>query len=99
MARHGYKLRAGTLYPMLHNLEKRDYLRFREGALGKIARRMFRATPLAPRGVGKRQAEGGRIIYGPLRRTVGRHDSRLMLIAVNQKKERRTDLSLPSDQT
>ena len=24
--RHGYKLRAGTLYPMLHGMEKAGYL-------------------------------------------------------------------------
>ncbi len=32
--RHGYKLSAGTLYPMLHGLEKKGLLRSRKIRLG-----------------------------------------------------------------
>jgi len=46
LARHGYKLSAGTLYPILHGLEKKAYLRSHLERNGKLARRMYRITPL-----------------------------------------------------
>lgn len=46
LARHGYKLSPGTLYPMLHNLERKGYLSSVEERLGRHARRLYRATPL-----------------------------------------------------
>jgi DNA-binding PadR family transcriptional regulator len=44
LARHGYKLSPGTLYPMLHAMEKKGYLRSREKRTGSRARRLYRAT-------------------------------------------------------
>jgi len=44
LARHGYKLSSGTLYPMLHNMEERGYLRSAAERSGKLARRVYRAT-------------------------------------------------------
>lgn len=39
LARHGYRLSPGTLYPMLHSLEEAGYLRSRARAVdGKIRR-------------------------------------------------------------
>jgi len=46
LARHGYKLSAGTLYPILHGLEKKGYLRSHLQRHGKSARRMYAITPL-----------------------------------------------------
>jgi PadR family transcriptional regulator PadR len=46
LARHGYKLSPGTLYPILHGLEKKGYLRSTQKRSGKTVRRMYRATPL-----------------------------------------------------
>jgi PadR family transcriptional regulator, regulatory protein PadR len=46
LARHGYKLSSGTLYPMLHNMEEKGYLRSVEERSGKLARRVYRATAL-----------------------------------------------------
>ncbi len=46
LARHGYKLSPGTLYPMLHALEHKGYLVSREERIGRTARRLYRATPL-----------------------------------------------------
>ena len=46
LARHGYKLSAGTLYPLLHGLESKGYLRSYEERNGKVARRMYEMTPL-----------------------------------------------------
>lgn len=45
LARHGYRLSAGTLYPVLHGLEEKGYLRSREQRVGRSARRLYRATP------------------------------------------------------
>ena len=45
LGRHGYRLSPGTLYPILHALEKRGYLRSTERRLGHTARRMYRITP------------------------------------------------------
>ena len=44
LGRHGYKLSAGTLYPLLHGLEMKGYLRSREVRSGRSIRRVYRAT-------------------------------------------------------
>jgi len=46
LARHGYRLSPGTLYPLLHGLERKGYLRSRNERSGKSSRRVYRATPL-----------------------------------------------------
>jgi PadR family transcriptional regulator len=46
LARHGYTLSPGTLYPMLHALERSGYLRSRQERLGRTVRRLYRATAL-----------------------------------------------------
>lgn len=45
LAEHGYKLSAGTIYPMLHSMEQKGYLRSTEERSGKSGRRVYRATP------------------------------------------------------
>jgi DNA-binding PadR family transcriptional regulator len=45
LARHGYKLSAGTVYPILHGLERRGYLKSKQERDGKRSRRIYRATP------------------------------------------------------
>jgi len=45
LARHGYKLSPGTLYPMLHALERQGLLKSRMQGAGRRARRLYRATP------------------------------------------------------
>jgi len=44
LARHGYKLSAGTLYPILHGLERKGYLRSYEHRDGRRIRRVYKAT-------------------------------------------------------
>jgi PadR family transcriptional regulator PadR len=46
LARHGYRISAGSLYPLLQGLEKKGYLRSTEHRNGKSLRRVYRATPL-----------------------------------------------------
>ena len=45
LGRHGYKLSAGTMYPILHGLEERGYLASGEERAGSTMRRVYRATP------------------------------------------------------
>jgi PadR family transcriptional regulator, regulatory protein PadR len=45
LARHGYDVGAGTLYPMLHQLEEVGYLTSATEVVGGKARRYYRATP------------------------------------------------------
>jgi len=44
LARHGYKLSAGTLYPILHGLETAAYLISREEQVNGRKRRVYEAT-------------------------------------------------------
>jgi DNA-binding PadR family transcriptional regulator len=46
LARHGYRISLGTLYPLLHGLEKKGYLRSAEKRNGQSVRKVYRATPL-----------------------------------------------------
>lgn len=45
LAEHGYKVSPGTLYPMLHALERKGYLQSRTVRAGRSHRRVYRATP------------------------------------------------------
>jgi PadR family transcriptional regulator PadR len=45
LARHGYRISLGTLYPLLHGLEKKGYLRSVEKRKGQSIRKIYRATP------------------------------------------------------
>jgi DNA-binding PadR family transcriptional regulator len=49
LSRHGYRVSAGTLYPILHGLEARGYLKATQQRNGRYARRMYRATPVGRR--------------------------------------------------
>ena len=44
LARHGYRLSAGTLYPILHGLAARGLLDCEEERVGRSRRRIYRAT-------------------------------------------------------
>src|SRR5579864_810375 len=45
LARHGCRISPGSLYPLLHSLEQKGYLRSREERNGKSRRKVYRATP------------------------------------------------------
>jgi PadR family transcriptional regulator PadR len=49
LARHGYRISPGSLYPLLQGLEKKGYLRSKEERNGKSLRRVYRATRLGRR--------------------------------------------------
>jgi len=45
LRRHGYELSTGTLYPILHGLERKGLLRSAKERAGGTERRIYRATP------------------------------------------------------
>jgi PadR family transcriptional regulator, regulatory protein PadR len=51
LAHHGYRLSPGTLYPMLHAMEKKGYLTSRVQREGRVARRFYKATKLGKQGL------------------------------------------------
>ena len=53
LGRHGYKISPGTLYPILHGLEKRGYLRSSEIREGRSIRRVYRITAPGTRALKK----------------------------------------------
>lgn len=44
LARHGYEISPGTMYPMLHGMEKRGYLSAKEKLVKGRTRKVYRAT-------------------------------------------------------
>jgi DNA-binding PadR family transcriptional regulator len=71
LRRHGYEISAGTMYPILHGLERKGYLVSRIERRDSRARRVYRITPL-----GRRALDAGRSkvreLFGEL--IEGRHD-------------------------
>src|SRR3954447_13314024 len=55
LARHGYRISPGSLYPLLHGLEQKGYLRSRQERNGKSLRKVYRATV-----VGKKALEAAK---------------------------------------
>jgi DNA-binding PadR family transcriptional regulator len=53
LARHGYRISPGTLYPMLQAMEERGYLTSREDSDGRLGRRrkVYTATKEGRRGL------------------------------------------------
>ncbi len=52
LGRHGYRVSAGTLYPILHGLERKGYLVSSVRRHGRRARRLYRATRAGRRALG-----------------------------------------------
>jgi PadR family transcriptional regulator len=65
LQRHGYKMSAGTLYPMLHGLESRGLLRSQKIRLGRRGRRVYRATPSGRKALAKAR-EKVKLLLGEL---------------------------------
>ncbi|OGT55976.1 MAG: PadR family transcriptional regulator [Gammaproteobacteria bacterium RIFCSPHIGHO2_12_FULL_63_22] len=61
LRQHGYRIGPGTLYPLLHRMEERGYLKAHEVRSGKTMRRYYRAT-----GKGRRALEAVKPQIGEL---------------------------------
>ena len=57
LARHGYEVGAGTLYPMLHQLEEAGYLVSHTEVVAGKQRRYYRATAEGARAVEEARAK------------------------------------------
>ncbi len=75
LGRHGYRLSAGTLYPILHGLEQRGYLKSTQHRVGRSARRIYRATA-----AGRRALQAAKIkvseLFGELLEDTKRQNAR-----------------------
>ena len=49
LRRHGYRISPGSLYPMLHSMEERGYLRSTVAVDGRSRRKEYSATPVGKR--------------------------------------------------
>lgn len=65
LGRHGYTLSAGTLYPLLHGLEHRGYIKSAKRSAGRSVRRVYRITPAGRRAFGVAR-EKVRELFGEL---------------------------------
>ena len=65
LGRHGYKLSPGTLYPLLHGLHKRGYLRVKEERSGRSIRRLYTATARGKRALAEAKGKV-RELFGEL---------------------------------
>lgn len=72
LARHGYKLSPGTMYPILHSLEKRGLLSSSEEWINAHKRRVYRATPLGRKAL-KAAKEKVKELFGELIEQQDRH--------------------------
>jgi len=68
LARHGYRISLGTLYPLLHGLEKKGYLRSSEKRKGQSIRKVYRATPLGRKALRAMKEKVGEL-FGELNET------------------------------
>lgn len=57
LARHGYDLSPGTLYPLLHGMEAAGYLSREERVVGGKVRKYYRATPLGEQALAEARAK------------------------------------------
>jgi|YelNatPaOPRAMG01_1025707.scaffolds.fasta_scaffold110753_1 PadR family transcriptional regulator PadR len=65
LRRHGYELSAGTLYPLLHSMEKGGYLKSSRKLCNGHFRRFYRTTPLGRQALAEGRAKV-RELFGEL---------------------------------
>lgn len=49
LRRHGYEIGPGTMYPLLHSLERKGYIRPKKERSGSRWRKVYRITPIGRR--------------------------------------------------
>jgi PadR family transcriptional regulator PadR len=65
LSRHGCRISAGTLYPVLHRLQQKGYLRSSRARSGRWLRRVHRATPSGRKAL-EAAKEKARELFGEL---------------------------------
>lgn len=61
LARHGYRISPGSLYPLLHGLERKGYLRSKSQRNGRSLRKIYVATAF-----GRKALEASKIMVREL---------------------------------
>lgn len=77
LARHGYHLSPGTLYPLLHNLEAAGYLSREEWVVEGKVRKYYAITPLGEEALAEARTKIQELVQeivdvAPAKRTTGR---------------------------
>ncbi len=67
LSRHGYDLSPGTLYPMLHDLEKAGYLSREDRLVGGKVRKYYRTTPRGEEALAEARVKIGELVAEVLR--------------------------------
>lgn len=57
LARHGYKLSPGTLYPLLHQMEKRGFLSRRDEVVSGRVRKYYSCTPAGKKALARARTQ------------------------------------------
>lgn len=57
LGEHGYRLSPGTVYPLLHGLEKRGYLKSKEEKVLRSTRRTYSITPLGKKALAEAKSK------------------------------------------
>jgi PadR family transcriptional regulator PadR len=65
LARHGYKLSAGSLYPLLHSMEKKGLLHSHDHLEAGKIRRIYKSTPRGRKALSMAK-EKVRVLFGAL---------------------------------
>src|ERR1700677_1077950 len=68
LGRHGYDVGAGTLYPMLHQLEEAGYLSVHTEVVAGKQRKYYRATPEGGGALEEAKGKPGEPVSGGLQR-------------------------------
>ena len=61
LGEHGYKLSPGTVYPLLHGLEKRGYLKSQDEKVERSTRRIYAITPLGKKAIAEAKRKVGEL--------------------------------------
>jgi PadR family transcriptional regulator, regulatory protein PadR len=69
LRRHGYKIGPGTMYPLLHSMEKRGWLRARSAQMEGRTRKVYFATK-----TGKKTLEAAKLKVRELFEEIFEHD-------------------------
>ncbi len=65
LSRHGYRLSPGTLYPIMHSLERKGLLESREDRVDGKVRRVYSSTPVGRKAM-KAAKQRVRELFGEL---------------------------------
>lgn len=57
LGRHGYRLGAGTIYPLLHSMEQRGWLRSKQEVVNGHKRKVYAATAAGRRALGQARVQ------------------------------------------